>query len=82
VPAALGGQNLQFGNLGPFRVNVGMHHDGNPKGTRLEFDVTDLLAALRGTDLSVQTFSFDRVSGANAPAGEVITIATCSLVLS
>jgi tyrosinase len=76
------GQNLQFGNLGPFRVNVGMHHDGGLKGTRLEFDVTDLLLALRGTDLSVQTFSFVRVSGSNAPVGEVITVGSCTLQLT
>jgi tyrosinase len=75
-------QNLQFGNLGPFRVNVGMHHDGSPKGTRLEFDITDLLLALRGTDLSLPTFSFVRVSGVNAPIGEVITVGDCRLLLT
>jgi tyrosinase len=76
------GMNLQFGNLGPFRVSVGMHHDGNPRGTRLEFDITDLLLALRGTDLSLQTFSFVRVSGANAPVGEVISVGSCALLLT
>jgi tyrosinase len=82
VPASTGGQNLQFGNLGPFRINVGMHHDGSPKGTRLEFDITDLLLALRGSDLSLPTFSFVRVSGANAPIGEVIIVGDCRLLLT
>jgi hypothetical protein len=59
-----------------------MHHNGGQKGTRLEFDVTDLLLALRGTDLSVQTFSFVRVSGSNAPVGEVITVGSCTLQLT
>jgi tyrosinase len=80
--AGTAGQNLQFGNLGPFRVNVGMHHEGSRTGTRLEFDVTDLLLALRGTDLSTQTFSFVRVSGTNAPVGEVITVGACALQLT
>jgi tyrosinase len=75
-------QNLQFGNLGPFRVNVGMHHDGSPRGAKLEFDITELMLALRGTDLSLPTFSFVRVSGANAPLGEVILVGDCRLVLT
>jgi tyrosinase len=75
-------QNLQFGNLGPFRIHVGMHHDSSPKGVKFEFDITELLLALRGTDLSLPTFSFVRVSGPNAPVGEVITIGDCRLVLT
>jgi hypothetical protein len=72
-----------FGNLGPFRVKVSMHHDrANPKGTRIEFDVTELLLANRSLDLSVQTFSFVRISGDNAPDGDVITIGECRLELT
>jgi tyrosinase len=84
VPAATDSEsNFMFGNLGPFRVKVGMHHDrGNPRGIRLEFDITELLLASRALDLSVQTFSFVRISGDNAPDGDVITIGECRLELT
>jgi tyrosinase len=76
-------RKFMFGNLGPFRVKVSMHHDrANPKGTRIEFDVTELLLANRSLDLSVQTFSFVRISGDNAPDGDVITIGECRLELT
>jgi hypothetical protein len=44
--------------------------------------VTELLLANRGIDLSSHTFSFMRVSGENAPGGEVITIGECTLQLT
>jgi tyrosinase len=76
-------QRYMFGNLGPFRINATLHHDhGNPKGVRLEFDVTELLLAARGVDLSVQTFSFVRISGENSPDGDMITIGEARLELS
>jgi tyrosinase len=75
--------NFLFGNLGPFRIKVSLHHDrSNPRGIRIEFDVTELLLASRGLDLSVQTFSFVRISGDNSPDGDVITIGECRLELT
>jgi tyrosinase len=82
--------SYQVGNLGPFKVNVGLHHghgngggNGHGSGARIEFDVTDLLLGNRGSiDLSSHSFSFVRVSGRNAPDGETITIGDSWLELS
>jgi tyrosinase len=70
------------GNVGPFRINVEMHHNGGQNGCKLEYDITDLVLANRLSDLSVHSFSFARISGENAPDGDVITVGECRLELN
>jgi tyrosinase len=74
-------ENYLCGNVGPFRVMSSQHGQG-AVGPRVEFDVTGLLLANRGRDLSKHDFSFVRISGDNTPDGEVLTIGEVRLELA
>ncbi|MBK4734962.1 tyrosinase family protein [Noviherbaspirillum pedocola] len=63
-------QRYFLGTFGPFEASIAAHHGG----AMLEFPATEVLAGLAASGLQEVSVSFVRVSGENAPQGQVLRV--------
>jgi tyrosinase len=63
-------QRYFLGTFGPFEVTAAAHHGG----ATLTFPATEALAGLAASGLQEVSISFVRVSGENAPQGQVLRV--------
>jgi tyrosinase len=84
VPSAQGkGEDTySFGNVGPFRIAGRQHHEHTQMGVEIDIDITDLMLKRGRPNLGQYRFTLDRVSGSNAPYGDVIKIGELRLELA
>nr|WP_217343821.1 tyrosinase family protein [Noviherbaspirillum sp. L7-7A]MBV0877907.1 tyrosinase family protein [Noviherbaspirillum sp. L7-7A] len=73
-----GGQKYLLGTVGPFEIAGASHH-----GTAtLEFPATEVLSNFSSSELKEVTISFERISGENAPKGQVLRIGEVRIEVS
>jgi tyrosinase len=72
-------ENYLVGNIGPFAIAGAVHH-GNT--AQLVFPATQVLAGLSDAQISTLVVSLVRVSGANSPSGDAITIGEARIEIS
>ena len=75
---ATGGEKYLLGTVGPFEI-AGASHHGSPI---LEFPATEVLSEFSAAELKEFTVSFERVSGENAPRGQVLRIGEVRIEIS
>jgi tyrosinase len=76
--AAGGGQKYLLGTVGPFEIAGASHHGP----AVLEFPATEVLSRLSPSELQEVTVSFERISGENAPRGQVLRIGEIRVEIS
>jgi tyrosinase len=74
--------NYSFGNLGPFRIAGRQHHQHTQMAVEIDIDITDLMLKRGKPNLGQYRFTLDRISGPNAPDGDVIKIGELRLELA
>ena len=73
-----GGEKYLLGTVGAFEVAGASHH-----GTAtLEFPATEVLSKFSSTELQEFVVSFERVSGENAPRGQVLRVGEVRIEVS
>lgn len=75
---ATGGEKYLLGTMGPFEIAGASHHGG----ATLEFPATEVLSKFSPTELQEFTVSFERVSGENAPRGQVLRVGEVRIEVS
>jgi tyrosinase len=73
-----GGQRYLLGTVGPFEIAGASHHGQ----ATLEFPATEVLSNLTSSELQEVTISFERISGENAPKGQVLRIGEVRIEIS
>jgi tyrosinase len=72
------GQKYLLGTVGPFEIAGASHHGP----ATLEFPATEILGKLSSSELQELTVSFERISGENAPRGQVLRIGEVRVEIS
>nr|WP_217346586.1 tyrosinase family protein [Noviherbaspirillum sp. L7-7A]MBV0881049.1 tyrosinase family protein [Noviherbaspirillum sp. L7-7A] len=73
-----GGEKYLLGTMGPFEIAGASHHGS----ATLEFPATEVLSKFSSTELQEFTVSFERVSGENAPRGQVLRVGEIRIEVS